>query len=433
MQKDSPLKFSNMRWLVGTLCVASGLLFHTRLSLAQNDQVDVKAFGAVGDGATDDQAAIMRAAQALESKGGGRLYFPPGIYMHSDILLLGSGITVHGSPKGDSILKATNPARETLQFLDAKGCGVSDLKFQGAPSRRLQAYISTDIFLERDTDCTIQRVIIDGAAAAGMVVDNSRDIRVLNNDVQNTMADGIHVTGSSQNVLVADNKAQHTGDDSFAAVAYGKDPQTSDVIFRNNTSTDSKSRGVTCIGPRGCVIENNTIVNPEGHGIAVAYEGSYKTHHPSNAIVRNNTIENVGHGGMNAILVDSADEITLESNHLSGSKPILITASKGVIVSGNDVKDALGIGIHVLNSQDVHIVNNHLEAAAGPAISLDMINASEVKGNRIENGKSVIADVEISRSSGVSGDGNISMHSAAPSAHVLRIQDSDVQVKVLAQ
>ena len=39
---------------------------------------DVTSFGAVGDGTTDDTAAIQAAADALEEAGGGELFFPPG-------------------------------------------------------------------------------------------------------------------------------------------------------------------------------------------------------------------------------------------------------------------------------------------------------------------------------------------------------------------
>ena len=44
---------------------------------------NVKTFGAVGDGVTDDTAAITAAIAAIASANGGLLYFPPGIYLIS--------------------------------------------------------------------------------------------------------------------------------------------------------------------------------------------------------------------------------------------------------------------------------------------------------------------------------------------------------------
>ena len=51
-------------------------------------QVDVKTYGAVGDGVTDDTAAFDAALKAVSDAGGGRCLVPKGIY-----LISGSGIT----------------------------------------------------------------------------------------------------------------------------------------------------------------------------------------------------------------------------------------------------------------------------------------------------------------------------------------------------
>jgi len=56
---------------------------------------NVKAFGAVGDGATDDTAAIQAAIAALPSSGG-KVYFPPGTYKVTSTVDLGSGDVLIG-------------------------------------------------------------------------------------------------------------------------------------------------------------------------------------------------------------------------------------------------------------------------------------------------------------------------------------------------
>lgn len=53
------------------------------------------AYGATGDGVTDDRAAVQAAIDAAEAANGGTVYFPPGTYLCS------SGLTVSAS--GDSI------------------------------------------------------------------------------------------------------------------------------------------------------------------------------------------------------------------------------------------------------------------------------------------------------------------------------------------
>lgn len=42
---------------------------------------NVRDFGAVGDGATDDTEAIQAAIDAAEAAGGGTVYFPAGDYL----------------------------------------------------------------------------------------------------------------------------------------------------------------------------------------------------------------------------------------------------------------------------------------------------------------------------------------------------------------
>jgi len=55
---------------------------------------NVKDYGATGDSITDDTQAINRTIEVCDSAGGGRVYFPAGVYMISTIALI-SDITIH--------------------------------------------------------------------------------------------------------------------------------------------------------------------------------------------------------------------------------------------------------------------------------------------------------------------------------------------------
>ena len=50
------------------------------------DRFNVKTFGAVGDGETDDSKSIQTAFDACNSKGGGTVFFPKGVYMIGNAL-----------------------------------------------------------------------------------------------------------------------------------------------------------------------------------------------------------------------------------------------------------------------------------------------------------------------------------------------------------
>jgi hypothetical protein len=72
--------------------------------------LNVKAFGAVGDGVTDDTLAIQA---ALTASAGKTLLFPPGRYVNTGVSLIGSSISIVGY--GATLLQSANAAQITLR------------------------------------------------------------------------------------------------------------------------------------------------------------------------------------------------------------------------------------------------------------------------------------------------------------------------------
>ena len=410
--------------------IAVGLLLSAHLLNAAvaeagpNSEFDVKSFGATADGVNDDQRAIQSAIDAAVNAGGGTVLFPPGTYLHSDVLTAASSVILRGSGS-ESILKAANPQRSTIHFVNASNCGVQNLSIDGTSIPRLVNGESTGLWLSNASHCTLTGIFIDGGASAGILVDgSSTDIQITGNDVRNTMADGIHITGGSNDVTVADNIAYNTGDDSYAAVAYAHDLVTSGVLFRNNSSTNSKARGVACIGANHCTISNNTVINPAAHGIAVAFEQVYDTFHPSSATVTQNTIIGAGKSGMNGILVAGAQTVTLAGNQVSQSNSILINESDSVTINDLRLQDIAGVAIAVRHSTNVAVTGVRLSGSSGPGISLENVTQGQISRNRfidpcLEHG---IAAIVLARSSDVSGSGNVLQDSAA--SRSLRLIDN---------
>lgn len=71
----------------------------TYIALIPSIYVNVKQYGAVGDGATDDTIAIQAAISAAQNAGSGAVFFPPGTYAisapltvtHTNMALIGTG------------------------------------------------------------------------------------------------------------------------------------------------------------------------------------------------------------------------------------------------------------------------------------------------------------------------------------------------------
>lgn len=86
------------------------------------DSLNAKSFGALGDGKTDDSAAIMKALDACASKGGGTVKLSAGKYRLDKPIIVPSGVTLAGEweephhaqlQKGTVILAYTGKGKET--------------------------------------------------------------------------------------------------------------------------------------------------------------------------------------------------------------------------------------------------------------------------------------------------------------------------------
>lgn len=92
----------------------------TAASLLNKDWLDVRHFGAVGDGLTDDSAAFQAAFDALPVTGG-TIFIPPGVYLASSsgpllqAPVTKNGVRVVGSGRGNTILK--NPSGGTGSYI----------------------------------------------------------------------------------------------------------------------------------------------------------------------------------------------------------------------------------------------------------------------------------------------------------------------------
>lgn len=105
-----------------------------------NGIVSVLQFGAVGDGVTDDTAAIQAAIDSLSS--GGTVQFPCGNYKVTSALNVSiSGIVLAGENRSKSIITTTSATANVI-VLDAGNVGVSNLRIEHATTRTAGSSIS---------------------------------------------------------------------------------------------------------------------------------------------------------------------------------------------------------------------------------------------------------------------------------------------------
>jgi hypothetical protein len=377
---------------------------------------DVRQFGAVGDGRTDDQQALQSAADAAGRTPGSILYIPEGTYRHSGVVDIHANTTLEGTGP-DSVLLATTAAASAIRFADAGNCAIRRLKVSSPAPERLLNDEAAAVLFKNSHDCIASNLWIDGAAAAGINVHGSNDMVLDTIEVRNTRADGIHVVSGSQRVTVSNNIAYDTGDDSFSAVAYETQPQTANVTFDNDTSVRSKARGVTCIGADDCVITHNKIYSPAAHGVAVAWESSYHTWHPHYARIENNLIRDVITPGMNPLLLDEASDVDIGFNEIYDSNPVYLHASIDISIQNVRLIGAKGTALIARDCRQLSIKNTSVTGAQDSGFVLEGVAGGELTGNTLidvqARGDAGKGSIDILNSRDLSGAGNKVQHSGS--------------------
>ena len=287
-------------------------------------------FGAVGNGSTDDTAALQRALDAVPP--GGTLWFSAGkVYTHSDVLKA----RVPGEHlSGPGVLLATVESRSSLWITadDITVDGGLVLRTQST-TQRWTAYEQMGLRLAGVSGAVVRDISVEGSAAAGIYVGHSccttpdtlsSNFLIENVTVTGTRADGIHVTGGSHDGEIRDATVTGSGDDGIAVVSYAADEVVCNHIRIDSptVSTNSWGRGLSVVGGQYITYTNVQVTASNAAGIYIAAENnSFVTTGSQHVVVEggtltdDNTNSNVKHG---AILLNSArsgysiDDVTID-------------------------------------------------------------------------------------------------------------------------
>ena len=200
--------------------------------------VDVKKYGALGDGITDDTLSIRKATAALTS--GSTLYFPVGTY-----LIQTEGTVVYVKEISTISVHFELGAELLLDNLNEKGVGTGhafffqgpaeDLSLSGLqirwktrPARRSMGdgiRIDGPAHQEGPSDqrtyknVTITHCRVENAPQTGMVLMGCSDIKISDIELMGTWADGVHLN-ACRRYAVRHVSGNRVGDDNVALVTY---------------------------------------------------------------------------------------------------------------------------------------------------------------------------------------------------------------------
>lgn len=80
--------------------------------------IDVRSFGARGDGVNDDRGAIQRAIDTAHANGGGEVVVPPGTYLVGSAIIPRSKVSLRGLDRRRSILRAKAGSVDNVVGID---------------------------------------------------------------------------------------------------------------------------------------------------------------------------------------------------------------------------------------------------------------------------------------------------------------------------
>lgn len=341
--------------------------------IAAGPVVDVRAFGAKGDGLTDDATAIQAALDAVATRGGGAVYMPANVYLTTQPLIVSSRTHLYGDGIGASVIR--HPAGQ-LTCKTVRGAFVCASIAMVAADHASVSNLTVD-HQTNGADANGIIMISDGADGAGTPTTHSQiaGCEVLGYDTHQYLI--WNQFGSYNKILnnhidggVAANNVNSSQD---GIEVYGG----TDILVQGNTLRNIGSTGIWTFSETGTAAR-----------IGVRFLGNYIDG------------ARVGIGSYN--LAD-AKHIQIKDNVVRNTwvTGISVTSSAGVNlsdiqISGNSVKNSVLQGIHLFATagstgsiSGIVVANNVVDSISGDGggYGIDILNYSNtlVSGNIVAN------------------------------------------------
>ena len=279
----------------------------------KDGQVNVKEYGAVGDGVTNDTAAFNAALASLATAGGGRCLVPKGTYLISATTNpaitshVSSNVHLMGEGRGASVLKIAGMPAGNFLFCSGDNWSVEDLTID-----------MQDYFIERGgfaaivaagnnwriTKCALSKIGragINVKAGANGYIDGNLITRTTASPLTNAAILGV-VDGEGHlpiNMHIIDNVCVNS-----MIYFNGKDS----VIARNRVS-GSRFGSNVCVGvySDNVSVINNTCFGGRGRDSTKCFVSGFELWAPNSVVANNESYDNDGPGitmgGNNCIVI----------------------------------------------------------------------------------------------------------------------------------
>ena len=408
-----------------------GALDNAYVSIADERYVDVKRYGAVGDGVTDDTAAVAAAMVKVGQMGGGTLYFPPGTYYMKHYVDLVDNVRILGD--GATLIKRLGMSAYSFFNADSKspkyGGSVSNvimenMRFKGDVSNSVgcAAMVLHHAYNVKVSKCDFIEMVVTGHVFDLIGSDNIKidscnfygasvaaDSEAIQIDVSMMGTGGtgvrsglptrrVKITNCNFAPAVSADLIEYPAPNPMGAHAFREGAYYDDVLFEGNTVTNPRTRVVTASNFVGIIrggmarrwnIVNNTFITAAGAPSArvIALQGITSgwlaNSDPNSESAEKDTFPGVG----------VVSDCIIMGNQFIGwggvgnwDDTIYLTEGRNVKVEGNLFKGC-GNALDVRGGSMITVANNTYSYApaslAGFIIGLNGCHDSTVASNTV--------------------------------------------------
>ena len=313
------------------------------LSAKLAQTVSVKDFGAVGDGVTDDTAAIQAAIDAIHSAGGGEIFIPAGNWICGAITLRDK-VSLVGSGNASKLIASSGGGFDFLT-----GNALTNLKISNFYLDCSNMPDSSGIYITGIQDSEISGVTVYNAAGFGWLIFGSVRCKYLRNTINVTRQwDGMTIsTGSTDNVIEG-NIVYNSHDsgigftDTIGTVCVGN------YVNRQKVGGVWYAPGIDAAGAKNATITGNYVIGNK-FGISLLQHPNSGSQ-PKRVVVTGNTVADGEYGvisGPVAVIPPAVSEATTRD---------------GIVISGNTIfsQDVQGIALVGADCLSVAVSGNQI-------------------------------------------------------------------------
>lgn len=364
---------------------------HSPHSTPPTKRINVKTYGAKGDGSTDDTAAINKAISV--ARAGDVIYFPTGNYLHSTHLLFKS-ISVLGDGPTKSLLTATTSADGALEFL-GEVVAIDQIGVQYANPVNSTAILANGIFFDNVKVFAVRNVAVQNVSANGISVEGSILGTIGSSTISSPTETGVFLMNSKE-ILVSKNTFPLT-----STAVYVNNSKISHTVAQNividsnliqNSSEATLTAAIYVVGVSHCSINKNSVSNNAVGGILVQGNSLAELGNADYVSVTGNTFSNCGLLGnicIQAALGPAPVGPPVGPNPPVGTTPPVsagkatvqqITVSGNIMKTNNPTFGIIALGISPGTISGLTIKDNDVENVPN-AVGIYVDNAANVSIN----------------------------------------------------